>query len=200
MDATVAKQPPGCAAGNGPIWTAQLDIGALFGRISGSNSRELCVVQVDWDKGTALSHLLKALGEDSDDDVLPIYLGDDRTDEDAFRVLSTQRPYGLGILVASKARWAVGNNRPSRFLGHACIGNGQPRYTLCQYCTLGNRKSQVQILSPVLYPMSLYTLHPMPTHLPAWKAHLVVLQLLFRQQRPPQACILALVARVSSQR
>lgn len=34
--------------------------------------------QVEWDKGHALAHLLGALGLDGANDVLPIYIGDDR--------------------------------------------------------------------------------------------------------------------------
>ena len=34
--------------------------------------------QVEWDKGHALAHLLEALGLAGCDDVLPIYIGDDR--------------------------------------------------------------------------------------------------------------------------
>lgn len=41
---------------------------------------------VDWDKGRAVLHLLGALGLDGDD-VIPVYLGDDVTDEDAFAAL-----------------------------------------------------------------------------------------------------------------
>ena len=42
---------------------------------------------VDWDKGKAVLHLLDALGLDGDD-VMPLYLGDDVTDEDAFAALA----------------------------------------------------------------------------------------------------------------
>jgi len=41
---------------------------------------------VNWDKGCALMYLLDTLGFDNFNNVLPIYLGDDRTDEDAFKV------------------------------------------------------------------------------------------------------------------
>lgn len=58
-------------------------------------------MQVDWGKGRALAHMLVALGLDEAEDVIPIYLGDDRTDEDAFKVLK-ERSAGLGILISSK--------------------------------------------------------------------------------------------------
>jgi trehalose-phosphatase len=60
--------------------------------------------RLDWDKGRALEWVLEALGLEGAD-VLPIYLGDDRTDEDAFRVL---RGRGLSVLVRDEARptWA----------------------------------------------------------------------------------------------
>ncbi len=52
---------------------------------------------LDWDKGKAVLYLLKALGLDRDN-VVPVYLGDDITDEDAFRVLTVR---GIGICVGS---------------------------------------------------------------------------------------------------
>ncbi|CAN6198264.1 unnamed protein product [Urochloa humidicola] len=52
-----------------------------------------------WDKGKAVEFLLKSLGFDGRSDVLPVYIGDDRTDEDAFKVLK-KRGQGLGILVS----------------------------------------------------------------------------------------------------
>ncbi|CAI9763891.1 unnamed protein product [Fraxinus pennsylvanica] len=54
---------------------------------------------IKWDKGNALEFLLESLGYDKSDNVLPIYIGDDRTDEDAFNVLR-KRGQGLGILVS----------------------------------------------------------------------------------------------------
>jgi trehalose 6-phosphate phosphatase len=51
---------------------------------------------IDWDKGRALTLLLNVLGLDRPD-VVPVYIGDDETDEDAFRAI---RGRGLGIVVA----------------------------------------------------------------------------------------------------
>ncbi|EPS68990.1 hypothetical protein M569_05778, partial [Genlisea aurea] len=54
---------------------------------------------IKWDKGKALEFLLESLGYGNNDDVFPIYMGDDRTDEDAFKVLR-ERGQGFGILVS----------------------------------------------------------------------------------------------------
>ncbi|KAL8243186.1 hypothetical protein R6Q59_009444 [Mikania micrantha] len=54
---------------------------------------------IKWDKGKAIEFLLESLGFANSKDVLPIYIGDDRTDEDAFKVLR-ERGQGFGILVS----------------------------------------------------------------------------------------------------
>ncbi|HXK57334.1 MAG TPA: trehalose-phosphatase, partial [Gammaproteobacteria bacterium] len=53
---------------------------------------------IDWDKGRDMNWLLSELGMDGPD-VLPIYIGDDVTDEAAFVKL---RERGIGIVVADK--------------------------------------------------------------------------------------------------
>ncbi len=55
---------------------------------------------IDWDKGKALSWLLQKLDLDRRD-VVPIYLGDDLTDEDALREIENR---GIGILVRDETR------------------------------------------------------------------------------------------------
>ncbi|KAK7389822.1 hypothetical protein VNO78_25116 [Psophocarpus tetragonolobus] len=59
--------------------------------------------KINWDKGRALLYLLGTLGFDNYNNVLPIYLGDDRTDEDAFKII---RHIGRGfpIVVSSIAK------------------------------------------------------------------------------------------------
>ncbi|GAB2800660.1 hypothetical protein GCM10027040_30340 [Halomonas shantousis] len=57
--------------------------------------------QLPWDKGKAVLWLLEALGL-ADDTVVPIYIGDDETDEDAFVVLRERG--GLGLFVGDAAQ------------------------------------------------------------------------------------------------
>jgi trehalose 6-phosphate phosphatase len=51
--------------------------------------------KLDWDKGKAVLYLVEALGLDREE-VVPLYLGDDITDEDAFEALVG---VGIGIFV-----------------------------------------------------------------------------------------------------
>ncbi|MGZ5479789.1 MAG: trehalose-phosphatase [Candidatus Aminicenantales bacterium] len=60
--------------------------------------------KIDWDKGKAVLYLLEALDLNGDD-VIPIYLGDDITDEDAFRALKGR---GIGIFVGRASDPEVG--------------------------------------------------------------------------------------------
>jgi trehalose 6-phosphate phosphatase len=64
----------------------------------------------DWDKGRAIRWLIGELGLNRST-ATPIYLGDDTTDEDAFRAI---RKRGIGIVVGregepSLARYALEN-------------------------------------------------------------------------------------------
>ncbi|XP_018474716.1 probable trehalose-phosphate phosphatase I isoform X2 [Raphanus sativus] len=54
---------------------------------------------IEWDKGKALEFLLESLGFGNSNNVFPVYIGDDRTDEDAFKMLR-DRGEGCGILVS----------------------------------------------------------------------------------------------------
>lgn len=56
---------------------------------------------IEWDKGRAMRWLLETLG--LSDEVFTVYLGDDITDEDAFRALNV-RGHGIGILVRDEPR------------------------------------------------------------------------------------------------
>ena len=67
---------------------------------------------VDWDKGRAVLYLLEALDLDGDD-VMPLYLGDDVTDEDAFEALAGR---GIGIFVGQRRRPRAGRAQHGRRL------------------------------------------------------------------------------------
>ncbi|GAB4858422.1 hypothetical protein Ancab_009895 [Ancistrocladus abbreviatus] len=58
---------------------------------------------IKWNKGHAVKYLLETLGFADSDDVLPLYIGDDRTDEDAFKVIQN-RGQGFPIIVSSKPK------------------------------------------------------------------------------------------------
>jgi trehalose 6-phosphate phosphatase len=71
---------------------------------------------LEWDKGEALLHLLTALGLDDTDSVVPVYVGDDVTDEDAFRALAGRPGPRLTVRVADQpaptaADWSVAGPR-----------------------------------------------------------------------------------------
>ncbi|CAN6232743.1 unnamed protein product [Urochloa humidicola] len=72
-----------------------------FPRLKVTNGRMVLEVRpvIDWDKGKAVEFLLQSLGLNDCENVIPIYIGDDRTDEDAFKVLR-ERNCGYGILVS----------------------------------------------------------------------------------------------------
>jgi trehalose 6-phosphate phosphatase len=64
---------------------------------------------IDWDKGKAVLYLLGALDLDRDD-VVPMYLGDDITDEHAFEALDTR---GIGVFVGRADDPEVGGRTTS---------------------------------------------------------------------------------------
>ncbi len=64
------------------------------------------VPAVDWDKGRAVAWLLESL-DLAEPGTFPVYLGDDVTDEDAFRAVEEK---GLGILIGDAAE-RVGPSR-----------------------------------------------------------------------------------------
>src|SRR6266542_634681 len=68
-------------------------------KIDGKKVYEL-LPNIDWDKGKAVLWLLEKLGLEHPN-TRPIYIGDDRTDEDAFRALEQR---GVGILVSEEPR------------------------------------------------------------------------------------------------
>ncbi|XP_019247776.1 PREDICTED: probable trehalose-phosphate phosphatase F isoform X1 [Nicotiana attenuata] len=78
------------------------DVLKEYPRLRQTHGRKVLEVRpvIDWDKGKAVEFLLESLGFRNSHNVLPIYIGDDRTDEDAFKVLRG-RYQGYGILVSA---------------------------------------------------------------------------------------------------
>ncbi|XP_021630320.1 probable trehalose-phosphate phosphatase F isoform X2 [Manihot esculenta] len=88
---------------NWPIIAQRVhDVLKLYPRLRLAHGRKVLEVrpEIDWNKGKAVEFLLESLGLGNSDDVLPIYIGDDRSDEDAFKVLR-EGNRGYGILVSS---------------------------------------------------------------------------------------------------
>ncbi|MBP2302326.1 trehalose-phosphatase [Azospirillum picis] len=83
-------------------------------RLRLTGGKELYELRPDlpWDKGRAVLALLETLGLQGAD-TLPVYLGDDETDEDAFRALAEHGPSGgIGIRVMEEpaptaATWSL---------------------------------------------------------------------------------------------
>jgi alpha,alpha-trehalase len=70
-------------------------------KIDGKKVYEL-LPRIEWDKGKAVMWLLEAMGlESRSGGIRSIYIGDDSTDEDAFRAL---KECGVGILVSDQTQ------------------------------------------------------------------------------------------------
>lgn len=82
---------------------------AGFPDLRKSRGKKVLEIQpnLDWNKGKALLWLLDAFHLDTPD-VLPVYIGDDVTDEDAFHVLETK---GIGIVVGENGRASAARYR-----------------------------------------------------------------------------------------
>ncbi|MGA1824615.1 MAG: trehalose-phosphatase, partial [bacterium] len=74
------------------------EVCALFERLRKASGKKIFELQpaIDWDKGKALLWFLDFLNLNHPD-VIPLYIGDDVTDEDAFKALQEK---GIGIVVA----------------------------------------------------------------------------------------------------
>ncbi|CAI9753152.1 unnamed protein product [Fraxinus pennsylvanica] len=86
---------------------------------------------IKWDKGKALEFLLESLGYANCTNVFPVYIGDDRTDEDAFKVIR-ERGQGFGILVSkmpkdTNATYSL--QEPSEVIKN--LGTNWSLYNLC---------------------------------------------------------------------
>ncbi|MGH7982055.1 MAG: trehalose-phosphatase [Candidatus Udaeobacter sp.] len=80
------------------------EIAARHRKLRRLDGKKVCELlpNVDWDKGKAVLWLLRALDlESRSGGIRPIYIGDDSTDEDAFRALEQR---GIGILVSEQSQ------------------------------------------------------------------------------------------------
>ena len=59
-------------------------------------------MQISWNKGDAVGYLLSVFKLTCEDS-FPVYLGDDKTDEDAFAKIR-EMGTGLGVLVSTKVK------------------------------------------------------------------------------------------------
>jgi trehalose 6-phosphate phosphatase len=98
-DPGLAGDVPGQAGGSGDPGVPAGPAGRL--RKTGGKKVFELRPDIEWDKGEALVWLLGRLGLDRPE-VVPMYIGDDVTDEDAFAVLRDRG--GIGILVAEEPR------------------------------------------------------------------------------------------------
>lgn len=85
-----------------PLKTSVDTVLNKYEELKKSGGKKVIEIQpaVDWHKGKALRWLIEALGFESDT-VMPLYIGDDLTDEDAFREI---KGHGIGIVVADREK------------------------------------------------------------------------------------------------
>ena len=98
-----------CAAGEyGGVLAAVEQVMLQYKDLHVTRGRKVLEVRprMDWNKGSALLHLVQMLGLE-ERDVFCLYIGDDRTDEDAFQVLA-ETGTGNGILVSTKTKQTAG--------------------------------------------------------------------------------------------
>jgi trehalose 6-phosphate phosphatase len=79
------------------VEAAVAEVAAAFPRLRRTGGKKVFELRpaVEWDKGKALLWLLEVLGLDGPEH-LPVYVGDDETDEDAFEAIADR---GLGVVV-----------------------------------------------------------------------------------------------------
>jgi len=101
------------------VEAAVLETAAAHPRLRRTGGKKVFELRpdVDWDKGKALLWLLEVLGLEGEE-VLPVYVGDDETDEDAFRAIAAT---GLGVVVRGEgddretaAHYALRDTREAR--------------------------------------------------------------------------------------
>ena len=91
------------AEAGGMIRAAAKEVVAAHPELRLTGGKKIFELQpdIEWNKGLALLHLLRVMGLDGEA-VTALYIGDDETDEDVFRILAEGR--GIGIVVGTEHR------------------------------------------------------------------------------------------------
>jgi alpha,alpha-trehalase len=106
----VALHYRGVAAGRVDELKRRVDaVAASFSELRKTAGKKVIELRPDipWDKGRAVLWILEAL-ELTGADVLPLYIGDDITDDDAFRALAG---IGIGVYVSNGAEPTLADYR-----------------------------------------------------------------------------------------